>query len=196
LPQLVPMPDAEVLYYEAISVPAEPAIILDRLIEDIPWRQDHIVLWGKPLLQPRLSAWFGDPGSVYTYSGLTLTPLPWTKLLAELKQTVETLAGERFNSVLLNYYRNERDSMGMHSDDERELGRNPTIASLSFGAERELTFRHRRRKELAPVRLRLASGSLLIMRGATQHHWKHGIAKERRPCGPRVNLTFRRIFAV
>lgn len=190
------MSDADVLYWQRVALPVNDASLLERLVHEVAWRQEEITLWGKRHLQPRLTAWYGDSQSVYSYSGIRLQPLPWSDLLLDLKQRVEALALCSFNSVLLNYYRNERDSMGMHSDDERELGRNPTIASLSFGAERELTFRHRRRKELAPVRLRLASGSLLIMRGATQHHWKHGIAKERRPCGPRVNLTFRRIFAV
>ena len=95
--------------------------------------------------------------------------------------------------MLLNYYRDQRDSMGMHSDDEPELGSNPTIASVSLGEQRTLVLKHKFRKELKPVHLPLDSGSLLLMKGATQHHWKHGINKESRPCGPRVNLTFRRI---
>src|SRR5690606_28336171 len=99
----------------------------------------------------------------------------------------------RFNSVLLNYYRDHDDRMGLHSDDEPELGKNPTIGSLSLGAERTFLLRHKKRRDLRPVRIRLASGSLLVMRGETQHRWKHGVETERRPCGPRVNLTFRRI---
>jgi alkylated DNA repair dioxygenase AlkB len=113
--------------------------------------------------------------------------------LLDIKSPVEAIAGDKFNSVLLNYYRDHRDSMGMHSDDERELGKLPLIASLSLGGERTFILKHKTRKDLKPVRLKLASGSLLLMKGETQRHWKHGIEKETRPCGPRVNLTFRRI---
>lgn len=189
------MPDAEVWYFRAIPLPESDSSLLHRVIEEVPWREEEIVLWGKRCKQPRLIAWYGDEGSAYTYSGITLSPLPWSPLLTSLKEAVERVAATRFNSVLLNYYRNERDSMGMHSDDEPELGRNPVIASLSFGEERVLVFKHRKRKDVPPVRIRLASGSLLLMRGETQHHWKHGIDKQRAPCGPRVNLTFRRIRA-
>jgi alkylated DNA repair dioxygenase AlkB len=112
----------------------------------------------------------------------------------QLKGAVQGIARVEFNSVLLNYYRNERDSMGSHSNDEPELGKNPVIASLSLGDERVFVFKHKTRKDLAPVRLPLASGSLLLMRGETQHYWKHGIEKQTQPCGPRVNLTFRRIL--
>jgi len=152
------------------------------------------VLWGKQYLQPRLTAWFGDEGCTYTYSGIRLEPLPWTKVLFDLKREVESIAAAPFNSVLLNYYRNERDSMGLHSDDEPELGRNPVIASVSLGAERTFVMKHKRRKDVPRVRLPLASGSLLLMKGETQHNWRHGLAKETGPCAARVNLTFRRIL--
>lgn len=172
---------------------ADPDLILKELIEQIPWRTETINLMGKEYRQPRLAAWFGDAGASYTYSGLSLEPLPWTDLLSRLRGRVEALAGASFNSVLLNYYRNHRDSMGMHSDDEPELGQNPTIASVSLGERRTLVLKHKFRKELKPVHLPLDSGSLLLMKGATQHNWKHGINKVSSPCGPRVNLTFRRI---
>lgn len=191
----IEMPEADVWYMPSIPLPTSDDVLLQRLIAEVPWREEHIVLWGKRCRQPRLIAWYGDADSVYTYSGTTHMPLPWTALLSSLKQAVERVAAAQFNSVLLNYYRNERDSMGMHSDDEPELGRNPVIASLSLGTERELVFRHKKRKDLAPIRLALASGSLLLMKGETQHHWKHGIEKQRSACGPRVNLTFRRIVA-
>ncbi len=115
-------------------------------------------------------------------------------LLTRLKARVEQVTGSRFNSVLLNYYRDQRDSMGLHADDEPELGAEPVIASLSLGEERKLVFRHRSRRELTTVSVPLPSGSLLVMRGPTQRHWKHGIRKLTRPCGPRVNLTFRRVY--
>jgi alkylated DNA repair dioxygenase AlkB len=190
-PRRVDIPDADVRYWPSIDLGAQPEVILDELIARVPWRSDVITLMGKQYPQPRLTAWFGDPEARYTYSGLSLEPMPWTDLLADIRSRVEALAGASFNSVLLNYYRDHRDSMGMHSDDEPELGRNPTIASVSLGEQRTLTLKHKFKKELKPVQLPLDSGSLLLMKGATQHHWKHGISKLSRPCGPRVNLTFR-----
>jgi alkylated DNA repair dioxygenase AlkB len=130
---------------------------------------------------------------MYTYSGIAMEPLPWTHPLRDLLSKVEEACSERFNSVLLNYYRNERDSMGMHSDDEPELGPRPTIASLSLGEERVFTLKPRAAQLLRPVHLPLPSGSLLLMKGDTQRNWKHGIAKAARRMGPRVNLTFRQI---
>lgn len=194
-PRCIEMSDADVLYWQRVALPVNDASLLERLVHEVAWRQEEITLWGKRHLQPRLTAWYGDSQSVYSYSGIRLQPLPWSDLLLDLKQRVEALALCSFNSVLLNYYRNERDSMGMHSDDEPELGVNPIIASLSVGEERMLVFKHKRRKDLAPVRVPLASGSVLLMRGATQHHWKHGIDKQSRPCKPRINLTFRRILS-
>lgn len=193
--ELLDLPDAEIYYLPRLDLGAEPNVMLKELIEQIPWRSEIINLWGKEYQQPRLAAWFGDAGASYTYSGLSLEPLPWTDLLSRLRSRVEAVAEASFNSVLLNYYRDHRDSMGMHSDDEPELGRNPVIASLSFGEQRTFVLKHRSRKELKPVSLALASGSLLLMKGATQHNWKHGINKVSRPCGPRVNLTFRKILA-
>lgn len=190
------LPDADILYAPRVELGADPDLILSQLIEEIPWRTEVVNLWGKEYPQPRLVSWFGDAGARYTYSGLSLEPLPWSPLLSMLRSRVETLAEAHFNSVLLNYYRDHRDSMGMHSDDEPELGGNPIIASVSFGAQRTLVFKHRFRKELKPVHLPLDHGSLLVMKGVTQHYWKHGINKISHPCGPRVNLTFRRIMPV
>lgn len=185
--------DAEVLYLGALALPKPAALILGELIDSVPWRAEHIVIWGRSRPQPRLTAWFGDPGTEYSYSGLRLTPIPWTPLLQTIRQEVESVAGVGFNSVLANYYRDQNDGMGFHSDDEPELGPQPVIASVSLGERRTFVLKHRTRRDLPPVRLPLDSGSLLLMRGATQHHWKHGIGKLTRPCGPRVNLTFRRI---
>jgi alkylated DNA repair dioxygenase AlkB len=134
-------------------------------------------------------------GKDYTYSGIHLDALSWTPLLLDIKNRVELVAHANFNSVLLNYYRDHRDSMGLHSDDEQELGKRPIIASVSLGQERTFIMKHKGDKALKPVRLKLTSGSLLLMKGETQRCWKHGIDKETRPCGPRVNLTFRRIIA-
>ena len=189
----IPMQDAEVYYLCHLALREGPRIVMRRLIDEISWRAESIVVWGRTCPQPRLIAWYGDLGTTYTYSGIQLTPVPWTQVLLDIKSRVEAVAHTDFNSVLLNYYRDHRDSMGMHSDDEPELGERPVLASLSLGEERIFILKHKREKALKPVRLRLASGSLLLMKGETQRHWKHGIDKETRPCGPRVNLTFRRI---
>lgn len=190
----IELQDAEV-YYLSDLVSEDRDTMLRQLIDDTPWRQEGVKVWGRTYPQPRLTAWYGDPDSYYTYSGITLTPIPWTDLLLEIKEQVETASSAVFNSVLLNYYRDNRDSMGLHSDDERELGPRPIIASVSLGEERTLVMKHRLDRLTKPVRLRLASGSLLLMKGETQRYWKHGITKQTRRCGPRVNLTFRRIVA-
>ena len=163
--------------------------MLERLVAETAWRAEVITVWGKQHPQPRLTAWYGS--AAYTYSGLTLDPLPWTPLLQTVKTAVEQGSGRSFNSVLLNYYRNERDSMGMHSDDEPELGLAPAIASVSFGATRTFILKHKVSKRT--VRLPLEAGSMLLMAGATQANWLHGINKQTRPLSPRVNLTFRNI---
>ena len=193
--QMVPMPDAEVYYLRNLELAHSHDQILRKLIADTPWRQENVLVWAKQYRQPRLTAWYGDPGCDYSYSGITLKPLTWTDLLYDVKRRVEAAAATAFNSVLVNYYRDHRDSMGFHSDDEPELGTRPVIASLSLGEERTLILKHKTNRLAKPVRLRLASGSLLLMKSETQRHWMHGIAKESRPCGPRVNLTFRRIDA-
>lgn len=191
--QRLDMPDADVSYLGEFDIGLPHRQVLKRLIDTIPWRTGQIILWGKPRMQPRLIAWFGDPGASYSYSGVELQPLPWTDELLRLKTSTESVVRSTFNSVLLNYYRDQNDSMGLHSDDERELGDTPIIASLSLGDRRTLIFKHRSRRDQASIRVPLESGSLLLMKGDTQKNWKHGINKESRPCGPRVNLTFRKI---
>lgn len=185
----VPIEDGALALMARLPLPYSTEEVFIRLRGETPWRQDSIVLFGKAHLQPRLTAWYGDAS--YTYSGLRLDPLPWTPLLAQIRAAVEQACGRRFNSVLLNYYRNERDSMGMHSDDEPELGPEPTIASLSFGATRSFILRHKRNKRT--VKLDLHDGSLLLMSGSLQSNWLHGINKSTRLIGERINLTFRYI---
>jgi alkylated DNA repair dioxygenase AlkB len=192
-PQRLAMQDAEVYLFRTLSLPEPAGQLLAQLIHETPWRAQDIVVWGKKYPQPRLVAWYGDPGKSYTYSSIKFTSLPWTGLLLSLKHCIESVTCEVFNSVLLNYYRNHRDSMGMHSDDEPELGAQPVIASLSLGEQRTLVFKHKISKDLKSVRLVLPSGSLLLMKGDTQKCWKHGINKEEKPLGARVNLTFRKI---
>jgi alkylated DNA repair dioxygenase AlkB len=189
----ISMPDADVSYINHLPLGQPATQVLQRLIAEIAWRSEEVVMWGRRVPQPRLTAWYGDPGSRYTYSGLQLDPRAWTPLLLDIRGRVEDAAGAAFNSVLLNYYRDHHDSIGFHSDDEPELGAQPVIAALSLGEERTFILKHKTSKAVQPMHLRLASGSLLLMRGDTQHCWRHGILKESRPCGPRVNLTFRKI---
>jgi alkylated DNA repair dioxygenase AlkB len=188
---LVPIPiaDGELALQAQLGLPWPNAEVLARLIAETAWRAETVTLFGQRHLQPRLTAWHGDAS--YTYSGLTLDPLPFTPLLQAIRAAAEAATGHRYNSVLLNYYRDGRDSMGMHSDDEPELGPQPAIASVSFGATRTFVLKHKRTRE--SVRLELTDGSLLFMGGNLQHNWLHGINKSARPLGPRVNLTFRRI---
>jgi alkylated DNA repair dioxygenase AlkB len=188
----LPLPDADLLLWQQADLGRACDRLLQQLIEETDWRQERITVYGKPYLQPRLSAWYGD--LAYSYSGIRLEPSPWTPTLRHIRKRVEALTRLRFNSVLLNYYRDEIDGMGMHSDDEPELGPRPAIASISLGEERDLILRHRQRKDLGTVKLPLPSGSLLLMQGDTQRYWRHGINKLRRRCGPRVNLTFRKII--
>ena len=190
----LPASDAELFYRASpLELGAPARELLQELIANTPWRAESVVLWGRRYPQPRLTAWYGDEDARYVYSGIELDPLPWTPRLLAIKASVERATHHRFNSVLMNYYRDERDSMGMHSDDEPELGVEPVIASLSLGDARTLVFRHRSDRGRKPLRIDLGDGSLLLMRGATQRNWRHGIAKERRPRGARVNLTFRRV---
>lgn len=190
----VMMEDADVSILRDLDTHAPHRIIFDRLLTETKWQQREMNMYGKKVLQPRLTAWYGDPDRTYMYSGIRNKPLPWTDVLRELKRRIEDCTDSRFNSVLLNYYRDNSDSMGFHSDDEKELGKDPTIASLSFGDTRRFIFKHKTRKELPTVAVALTDGSVMLMKGSTQRHWKHAINRESRPCGPRINLTFRRVY--
>jgi alkylated DNA repair dioxygenase AlkB len=186
------LPGAELLFWSRIDLGIDDHLLMQRLIEACDWRQERITVYGKPYLQPRLSAWHGDLS--YRYSGIRLEPRAWTPLLLRLRRCIEAQTGLAFNSLLLNYYRDGMDGMGMHSDDEPELGERPAIASLSLGETRELVLQHRQRRDLETLKLPLPSGSLLLMQGDTQHNWRHGIRKSRRIHGARLNLTFRRVL--
>jgi len=153
----------------------ESARIFEQLKAQIRWRQDVMRFGRREVLQPRLTAWYGDDGKTYVYSGINNHPLPWTALLLALKAKAEEFAESAFNSVLLNYYRDGGDSVGWHADNEPELGERPVIASLSFGATR--TFELRRRTTGNVAKLPLTSGSILVMRGTTQHDWVHRVPK-------------------
>lgn len=185
----IPIEDGELALLPQLELALPNSEVLARLIGETAWRAETVTVYGKRHLQPRLTAWHGE--ARYRYSGLTLEPLPFSPLLEQIRAAVEAATGRRFNSVLLNYYRNERDSMGMHSDDEPELGLAPAIASLSFGATRSFILRHKRSKRT--VKLDLTDGSLLLMGGALQRNWLHGVNRQARPAGARINLTFRYI---
>ncbi len=185
----------EALYYSALFRAEESEAALSRLESEIQWRQEPVIMFGRAILQPRLTALYGDPTKSYRYSGLTMQPLPWTELLLDLKHRVERTAGTTFTTVLLNQYRDEQDSMGWHRDNEKELGENPQIGSLSFGEVR--TFKLRRYLEPhVKVSIDLEPGSFLLMRGECQEIWEHCLPKTKRPKGLRINLTFRSIKAV
>ena len=186
------MPDAQVQLWAAAFAPDEASQLFDALIAGIDWRQEEVLIFGQRRPVPRLVAWHGDPGASYTYSGTPHDPLPWTQPLERIRSRIFGLAGSRFNSVLLNLYRDGRDGMGWHADDEPELGRDPVIASVSLGAPRRFCFRHRRDRNLK-LDVTLSDGSLLLMSGATQHHWVHAVPKTSLPAGRRLNLTFRNV---
>jgi alkylated DNA repair dioxygenase AlkB len=188
----LPIADADISLYQQVDLGQSYDDLLLELINDTEWRQEEITLYGKTHWQPRLSAWYGGKEINYCYSGISMQPRPWSQTLLSLKARIESLVARSFNSVLLNYYRDHRDGMGMHSDDESELGKQPVIASLSLGEERTLLLRHKYNSNT--LKLPLPSGSLLVMKGSTQSFWKHGIMKQKQRCGPRVNLTFRTIF--
>ena len=172
--------------------PGEATQLFERLRDEVRWEQEDILIFGERRRVPRLVAWHGDPGATYRYSGADHLPQPWLPVLESVRARVEALTGSGYNAVLLNLYRDGRDGMGWHSDDEPELGRNPVIASVSLGAVRRFCLRHRRRPALR-LDLSLPHGSVLCMAGATQHHWVHALPKTQRPVGPRINLTFRRV---
>lgn len=163
-----------------------------RLHDEIAWERHRLRLFGRDIDAPRLSCWVGDPDAAYRYSGTRFAPHAWTPALAELREYLFAQCGESCNSVLCNLYRDGRDSMGWHSDDEAELGPQPTILSFSFGGVRRFRLRHRKRAELR-LELDLPSGSLLRMSGATQQHYRHDLPKTARAVAARINLTFRRI---
>jgi alkylated DNA repair dioxygenase AlkB len=171
----------------------ESASIMQALITEIDWQQYQIKIFGKTLDQPRLTAYYGEDHPYYAYSNIKLQPIPFTPILLSIKNKIETLTSYQFNGVLLNYYRNGDDSMGWHADDEKELGTNPVIASLSFGASRTFQMHHRFQKSTAKQSIILNDASLLVMHGETQHFWKHQIPKQKNK-GPRINLTFRKII--
>jgi alkylated DNA repair dioxygenase AlkB len=188
------MPDAEVAVFHEFFQPSESDHFFEKLLTQTNWRQDKIRMYGKQIDLPRLTAWHGDPGKNYSYSGISMQPDAWTEPLLQVKRRVDSAAGVRFNSVLLSLYRTGQDGLSWHQDNEPELGENPVIASVSFGDVRSFQFKHKYKKELRTVSIDLTHGSLLIMRGTTQQFWVHQVPKTSRPVRPRINLTFRVIY--
>jgi alkylated DNA repair dioxygenase AlkB len=184
------IPDAEIEYYPNFFKNDRADELFEKLRNEIPWQQDNINVYGKTHPQPRLTALFGNEGKSYSYSNIVMQPHHWNPLLVFIKNEIEEICQENFTTVLLNYYRDGKDSNGWHADNEKELGRNPVIASVSFGAERYFQLQHNFIKE-QKLKIKLEHGSLLIMKGSTQHFWKHQIPKTNVAIGPRINGTFR-----
>jgi alkylated DNA repair dioxygenase AlkB len=171
----------------------ESIYFMNTLKDKIKWKQDYISFFGKSHPLPRLTAWYGDRNKTYTYSGIPMTPNPWNTELLEIKNKVDQYAKIHFNSVLLNCYRTGNDSVSWHSDDEKELGDQPIIGSVSFGGTRKFRLRNKKNKELKH-NIELVNGSLLIMSELTQQYWEHEIPKTKKMVGERINLTFRSIL--
>ena len=186
------LPDGKLQYYPAFLTPKEADNLYDNLYASTPWQADKITVFGKTYDQPRLTALYGVDLSPYSYSNITMQPHPMTNPLLDLIEKIKSFDENEFNAVLLNLYRNGKDSNGWHADNETALGQNPIIASISLGEERYFHLKHRTRKEQR-LKIKLQHGSLLLMGGAMQHHWLHQIPKTARPVSPRINLTFRKL---
>jgi alkylated DNA repair dioxygenase AlkB len=184
------LPDADVTFYENFFSESESTHFLKYLTDNILWQQHQIHLFGKSIAQPRLTSLYGNKS--YSYSGLSMKPHPYTETLLLIKNRIQDITEQDFTSVLLNLYRNGKDSVSWHSDDEKELGTNPVIASVSFGATRQFQLRHKTLKTKETIEFK--GGSLLIMGGKTQECWENSIPKTDDEVGIRVNLTFRTII--
>ncbi len=192
-PQTLSQLDGDLTLIEHFIAATEARQFFTVLKDALPWHGEQIRMFGKDVRVPRRVCWCGDPGAVYSYSGVRHDPLPWTATLLDLKQRVEAATQQRFNSVLGNLYRDENDSMGWHADKEKELGAQPYIASLSFGAARRFRVQHNHSKQT--INVTLNNGSLLTMSGVFQKHWRHCVPKLRDATLPRINLTFRYIHS-
>jgi alkylated DNA repair dioxygenase AlkB len=190
----IEIPGGELRHFPEFLSPSAAMDAMEQLRSEVHWEQHWVKIAGRAIPCPRLSAWYGEPGATYRYSGVSYEPLRWTTELASLRDRLRHTISADFNSVLLNLYRDGADGMGWHSDDERELGVSPTIASISLGGPRRFRMRHRREKGVPPVELELGAGCLLVMSGATQANWRHSVPKTKRAANARINLTFRAIL--
>ncbi|WP_283642249.1 alpha-ketoglutarate-dependent dioxygenase AlkB family protein [Croceibacter atlanticus] len=188
----LPLKDANVLYLEQFYNSETSNILFNTLRKEIQWQQDDIKLFGKTYKQPRLTALYAENEKPYSYSNITMYPESFFKELEQIKSDVEEMIAHKFTTCLANLYRTGNDSNGWHSDNEKELGHNPVIASLSLGATRSFQLKHKTDSSLR-FNIELPSGSLLIMKGTTQEFWKHQIPKTKKHVGERINLTFRTI---
>ena len=188
--------DGVVNYHGPILTAAEHGLYFDALLSDVPWQHDELVMFGKRITTARKVAWYGDEGYAYAYSGATKHALPWSDTLLELKAKVEEHSRTSFNSCLLNLYHSGDEGMSWHSDDEDSLGTDPVIASLSLGAARKFSFKHKRKDKAEGVSVTLEEGSLLVMREGSQTHWLHSLPKTRKVNEPRINLTFRTMVTI
>lgn len=186
--------DGEVWYMPFFIGNNKSKSYLSELSNAINWKQENIKMFGKTHPVPRTIAWHADSGLNYKYAGVNHFPEPWTPVLLEIKTKIEELLGETFNSVLLNNYADGLDKMGWHADNEKELGLNPVIASVSFGATRRFDLKNNKIPD-EKLQIELTSGSLLVMRGALQHHWKHQLPQQKKVIEQRINLTFRKIYS-
>lgn len=184
--------DGTVIYYGKIMPLEKADYFLEALLNNISWKQDEAVIFGRHILTKRKVAWYGDHEFEYTYSNITKQALPWTKELLELKYIAELQTGESYNSCLLNLYHSGDEGMAWHSDAEKDLKKNGAIGSMSFGAERKFSFKHKRSKETVSVLLE--HGSMLVMKDDTQNNWLHRLPPTKKIGTPRVNLTFRTII--
>ncbi|TXE16681.1 alpha-ketoglutarate-dependent dioxygenase AlkB [Psychroserpens burtonensis] len=187
------LPNAELLYIENFYNATNAEYYFDILKKTVNWQQDDITLFGKTYKQPRLTSLYANNSKPYSYSNITMQPTIFTSELQQIKSDIEQEVEHQFTSVLLNLYRNGNDSNGWHADNEKALGKNPVIASLSFGETRPFHFKHRHIKD-ERHKINLNHGSLLLMRGEMQHYWLHQIAKTKKTIGERINLTFRTIL--
>lgn len=187
------LPDAQLIYYTNCFSKTESDTYFERLRTTTNWQEDDITIFGKTYKQPRLTALYSNTEKSYSYSSMTMYPNIFSKDILDIKSKVESLSNHNFNTVLLNFYRNGNDSNGWHADNEKELGKHPVIASVTFGEERPFHFKHRTLKEQRH-KLILKHGSLLIMKGQMQEHWLHQIAKTKKDIGERINLTFRNLI--
>lgn len=185
------LPDATIRYYPTFFSHDASQKFFDDLCKNVPWKQEKIHMHGKLFDIPRLTAWYGDTGRVYTYSGIRVEPNPWIDTLIEINNKIFDVEKKRFNSVLLNRYRDGSDGVAWHADDERELGQNPVIASISFGQPR--TFQMKHNASGRKLHIVLENGSLLLMGGTTQTFWQHQVPKSKRKMCERINLTFRNV---
>lgn len=185
--------EAEIFYMANFLSAPQAYKFFNILLKELSWEQHYIKLFGKTHPQPRLSALYAENDDSYTYSGLTLQPLKFHPVLKELQEKLAEVSEIKFTHCLANLYRDGKDSMGLHADDEKELGNNPVIASISLGANRKFRLKHQENKT-EKLDLTLEHGSLLLMQGTTQHYWKHELPRTRKPVGPRINLTFRKIL--